>query len=85
MARIEYEDEDTYICVELLEDAEDGLILHNRSDLDMKFRELLTGLGFRYPQEAYDVDCAEYSSVKEIPNYYLNEDGKLILRTEVEQ
>ena len=84
MARIEYEDDDTYICVELAED-EEGLIIHNRDELDLKFRELMTGFVFRYPQEAYDVDCAEYSSVKEIPNYYLNEDGKLILRTEVEQ
>jgi len=55
MARIEYEDDDTLICIELQE-GEDGLILHNRDDLDMKFREMLTALGFRYPQDAYDTE-----------------------------
>jgi len=55
MAKIKYEDDNTYICVDLIED-EEGLILHNRDELEMKFRELLTALGFRYPQEAYDVE-----------------------------
>ena len=65
MARIEYDDDTTRISIEL-DESVDGVIEHDRDTLELKFREMLTGLGFRYPQEAY-----------EYPEYIICEDCML--------